>query len=70
MAAKKKITKKTGKAISADLAKKKAEEEFLRYEDQRRLREATEPTSDFDRMVEEVKTLPTGKQKDNEAPHE
>ena len=56
--------------ISADLAKKKAEDEFLRYEEQRRLREATEPTSDFDRMVEEVKTLPAGKHKDNEVPHE
>ena len=56
--------------ISADLAKKKAEDEFERYEEQRRLREAAEPTSDFDRMVEEVKTLPTGKQKKNEVPHE
>ncbi len=51
--------------ISADLAKKKAEDEFERYDEQRRLREATEPTSDFDRMVEEVKTLPAGKQKKN-----
>jgi hypothetical protein len=56
--------------ISADLAKKKAEDEFERYEEQRRLREATEPTSDFDRMVEEVKTLPAGKHKENEDPHE
>ncbi len=56
--------------ISADLAKKKAEDEFERYEEQRRLREATEPTSDFDRMVEEVKTLPAGKHKENGAPHE
>ncbi|MCX6683951.1 MAG: virulence RhuM family protein [Methanoregula sp.] len=56
--------------ISADLAKKIAEDEFERYEDQRRLREATEPTSDFDLMVEEVKTLPAGKHKENRVPHE
>ncbi|MCX6701037.1 MAG: virulence RhuM family protein [Methanomicrobiales archaeon] len=56
--------------ISADLAKKKAEDEFERYEEHRRFREATEPSSDFDRIVEEVKTLPGGKQRRNEAPHE
>ena len=47
--------------ISAEEAKQKAQREFERYEEQRRLREATEPTSDFDRMVEEVRHLSDGR---------
>jgi len=43
--------------ISAEKAKQKALNEFERYEAQRYIREATEPTSDFDRMVEDVKYL-------------
>jgi hypothetical protein len=49
--------------VSAERAHKIAETEFERYEEQRRLRESTEPTSDFDHMLEEVKALPKGKQK-------
>jgi hypothetical protein len=47
--------------ISAEEAKQKAQREFERYEDQRRLREATEPTSDFDLMVEEIRHLSDGR---------
>ena len=47
--------------ISAEEAKQKAQGEFERYEDQRRLREATEPTSDFDLMVEEIRHLSDGR---------
>ena len=51
----------TAGQISAEKAHHKAEVEFERYEEQRRLRESTEPTSDFDRMIKEVKVLPKGK---------
>lgn len=53
----------TAGRISAERAHYKAEAEFERYEEQRRIREASEPTSDFDHMVEEVKALPAGKPK-------
>jgi hypothetical protein len=53
----------TAGRISAERAHSKAESEFERYEEQRRIREASEPTSDFDHMVEEVKALPAGKPK-------
>lgn len=56
--------------ISADHARKKAEDEFLRYEEQRRIHEAIEPTSDFDHMVEKVKSLPAGKETGDEARHD
>lgn len=44
--------------VSAELAKKHSEGEFEKYEEARRIREASTPTSDFDRVVEEVKALP------------
>lgn len=53
----------TAGKISAERAHQIAETEFENYEQQRHLREATEPTSDFDHMVEEVKVLPSGKPK-------
>lgn len=53
----------TAGKVSADRAHHIAEAEFERYEQQRRIREATEPTSDFDHMVEEVRALPEGKPK-------
>ena len=57
------ILRNAGK-VSAEKAKQKALKEFEDYETQRRIREADEPTSDFDLMVEKVKSLPEGK--DNE----
>lgn len=53
----------TAGRVSADRAHQIAETEFERYEQKRRLRESTEPTSDFDHMVEEIKALPAGKSK-------
>jgi len=44
--------------VSAELAKQHSEAEFEKYEEARRIREASTPTSDFDRMVDEVKALP------------
>ena len=50
--------------VSADMAKHHAEREFAKHEDAIRIREATEPTSDFDKAVEQIKRLeqpPTAK---------
>jgi len=46
--------------VSAEAAREKALKEFERYEAERRIREAREPTSDFDLMVEEVRSLSEG----------
>ena len=43
--------------VSADIAKQHAEQEFAKHEDAIRIREATEPTSDFDKAVERIKRL-------------
>ncbi len=43
--------------ISHELAQECAHTEFARYEEQRRKLEAAQPTSDFDKVVEEVKQL-------------
>jgi hypothetical protein len=43
--------------VSAEIAKEHAEREFARHEEGRRLREAAEPTSDFDKVVERAKRL-------------
>jgi hypothetical protein len=43
--------------ISHELAQEHAEREFEKYETERRRLEATTPTSDFDKAVEEVKRL-------------
>jgi len=43
--------------ISAEVAKRLAEAEFEKYQSQVRAREAMEPTSDFDRLVDESKRL-------------
>lgn len=51
--------------ISQKLAHERAEAEFARYDEKRRLVEATEPSSDFDRVVEEVKRLESKKGKPN-----
>lgn len=44
--------------VSAEIARDHAEREFAKHEEARRLRAASEPTSDFDRFVEKTKTLP------------
>lgn len=56
--------------ISAEAAHRIAESAFEQYEEARRLRETSEPTSDFDLMVEEVKGLPPAKESREGAPHE
>lgn len=43
--------------VSADIAKQHAEQEFAKHEDAIRIREAIEPTSDFDKAVERIKRL-------------
>ena len=43
--------------ISAEVAKRLAEAEFEKYQEKLRIKEATEPTSDFDKVVAEVKRL-------------
>jgi len=43
--------------VSKEMGQNHAEREFEKYEAQVRLREATEPTSDFDKAVEQVKRL-------------
>ncbi len=43
--------------VSKEMGQSHAEREFEKYEAQVRLREATEPTSDFDKAVEQVKRL-------------
>ena len=45
-------------SISAELAKQKADGEFKAYEARIRELEASEPTSDFDRFLEQTKRLP------------
>lgn len=52
---------KNAGSVSAEMARQKAQKEFERYETQRHIREASEPTSDFDLMVEEVKSLSAGR---------
>jgi hypothetical protein len=51
--------------VSADLARQHAEQEFAKHEAALRIREAAEPTSDFDKAVERMKRLeqqpPAGK---------
>lgn len=43
--------------VSADMARQHAEQEFAKHEAALRVREATEPTSDFDKAVERIKRL-------------
>jgi hypothetical protein len=43
--------------VSADLARHHAEQEFAKHEAALRIREATEPTSDFDKAVDRIKRL-------------
>ena len=43
--------------VSADMAKQHAEQEFAKHEATLRIREAAEPTSDFDKAVERIKRL-------------
>jgi hypothetical protein len=43
--------------VSADMARQHAEQEFAKHEAALRIREATEPTSDFDKAVERIKRL-------------
>ncbi len=44
-------------SVSADMARDHAEKEFAKREAAERIREATEQTSDFDRVVERIKRL-------------
>ena len=39
------------------MAKQHTEQEFAKHEETLRIREATEPTSDFDKAVERIKRL-------------
>lgn len=43
--------------VSAEMARQHAEEEFAKHEVALRIREATEPTSDFDKAVEQIRRL-------------
>jgi hypothetical protein len=43
--------------VSAEMARDHAEREFVKHEAKMRLREATEPTSDFDKAVEKIQDL-------------
>lgn len=43
--------------VSMELAQEHARQEFGRHDEARRLREASEPTSDFDRFLDETKRL-------------
>ncbi|WP_201763844.1 virulence RhuM family protein [Methanosphaerula palustris] len=56
---------KNAGSISAERAKQKAQKEFEGSEAQRRIKEASEPTSDFDLMVDEVTYL-SKKQEDED----
>jgi hypothetical protein len=47
--------------VSHQLAQEHAESEFEKYEPERRRLEATQPTSDFDRAVDDLKRLEAGK---------
>ena len=49
-------------SVSHEVAQALAEGEFAKHEAQRRQLEAAEPTSDFDRLVEETKRLPEGEE--------
>ena len=46
--------------VSHEVAQQLAETEFDKYEAQRQELEANQPTSDFDRLVEETNGLPPG----------
>ncbi len=46
--------------VSAELARRHAERQFDQHEEARRLREASEPTSDFDKVVEKAKRMEGG----------
>ncbi|HCU36035.1 MAG TPA: hydroxyacid dehydrogenase, partial [Armatimonadetes bacterium] len=54
------VPEDTGR-VSHEVAKRLAETEFDAYEAERRRLGATEPTSDFDRFVEETKQLSKGR---------
>jgi len=58
-----KVLRNAGR-VSAETARRKAQKEFERYEAERRIREASEPTSDFDLMVDEVKYLTEGRKEE------
>jgi hypothetical protein len=49
--------------VTHELAEKRAHAEFEKYDAERRRLEAVEPTTDFDRAVEEVKRLEAGTRK-------
>ena len=51
-------------SVSHEVAKTLAEREFARHEARRRQLGAAEPTSEFDRLVEQTRRLPKGKQDD------
>lgn len=53
--------------VSHELAEQRAHAEFETYDAERRRLEATEPTTDFDRAVEEVKRLEAGTRKNEVA---
>ncbi len=54
------VPEDTGR-VSHEVAKRLAETEFDAYEAERRRLGATEPTSDFDRFIEETKQLSKGR---------
>jgi len=56
------ILKHFGK-VSHQLAEEHARREFDKFDGERRRLEATQPTSDFDRAVEETKRLEKSRQK-------
>ncbi len=56
------ILRHAGK-VSHEVAEEHAERQFALFEAERRRLEATQPTSDFDRAVEEVKRLEAEKKK-------
>ncbi len=49
-------------SVSAEMAKEHAEREFAKHEAARRLEDASKPTSDFDKMIEQAKRLEAGGQ--------
>lgn len=54
--------------VSADMARQHAEQEFAKHEEALRIREATEPTSDFDKAVERIKRLEQQPPRQNSRP--
>ncbi len=57
-------------SVSAEFARGHAEAEFAKFEEARRIRDAREPVSDFDRAMERVKRLGTGTERaDDLAPN-